>query len=107
MFTNPGNHRLSIFVRRKHRIDAVQHAPLPDDESEALEQTHALYLEPRQPQSRCELARGVAQQRKGQLEPVHRLALILGSLCAQAVNLCAKTLQLLMVVAVTARLRRA
>src|SRR5438046_3137229 len=99
MDTNPGNHRLGVFVRRKHRIDAVQNAPLADDEGEALEQTHALNLEPRQPQSRGELACGVTQQRKRQLEPVHRLALILSRLRAQAVNLRAKTLQLLMMIA--------
>src|SRR2546421_3721478 len=50
MGANPVDCSLGVRVGRKHGIDAVQNTSLPDDEREALEQTHALDLERRQPQ---------------------------------------------------------
>jgi len=107
MVTNPSNHCLSVSVRWKHRIDAVQNASLPDDERETLEQTHALHLEPRQLETRRELAGRVTQQLERQVQPAHRLALIVRGLGAQAVNDRAKLLQVPMMVAIGARLRGA
>ena len=53
----------------------MRYASLPYDECQALEKAHALYFEPRQPETRCELARRVTQQRERQEQSVHRLAL--------------------------------
>src|SRR3989442_12801940 len=105
MVTNPGNDRLSVFVRWENRIDAVRNASLPDDKADALEKAHALHLEPRQPETHRELACGVTQQVERQVQSGHGLALVVCGLCAQAINDGAEILQLPMMVAVSARLR--
>src|SRR5712692_8420796 len=107
MVTNPGNNRLRIPVRWKDRIDTVRYASLPDDEREALEQTRALHLEPRQPESRRELVCSVTQQLERQAQSAHRLALVVRGLGAQAIDDRAERLQLPMMVAIGARLRGA
>ena len=107
MATNPSHHGLRVSVRRKNRIDAVRNTSLPDDKGDALEQTHTLHLEPRQPETRREFACGVTQQLERQVQSAHGFALVVRGLSAQAVNDRAELLQLPMMVAVGARLWRA
>src|SRR6185295_17703976 len=105
LFTNPAEDRFGVLVRRKHRIQAMDDPAAGDEQRQSLQQPDAFDLERRQTQPVGELKAGVAQQFERQMQPVRRLALVLGGLRAQAVDNGAESAEFRMAIAIGAGLR--
>src|SRR3954471_23841778 len=93
-------------IRWEHRVEDVLDTRVRDDQCEALEQSLTSGLERRQSQRLREFEVGVRQQRERQVQPLGRLALIVGVLSRQAeYERRTRGAQVLEVVAESARLR--
>src|SRR5262249_48174508 len=82
--SQPGEPRAGVGVRREDRIEARRNPPLLDDQGQALEKPEARVLEGWQREGLCESQPFIAQQCKGQVQPIDRLDLLLSGLGAQA-----------------------
>ena len=83
----PGDHLLGALVRRKHRIEHLGDHAVVDHPGHALDQRHAVDHEGRQVERARERQVRVRQDRERQVQPLDRLALVVGRLRRQAEQL--------------------
>ena len=94
-------------VGREHRVEDLLDVLPREDQREPLHEGHPLDVERRQPQRVHEGEIGVAEHLEGHVQPLDHLLLIFGGLRTEAEHLGAELLQVLVVIAKGARLRRA
>ena len=86
-FPEPVHHHIGAPVGRKHRVEDVDDDAVVDHPGHALDQRHAVLGERRELQGTGEREPFVGEDRKRQMQPLHRLALVGAVLGREAVEL--------------------